>query len=229
MQFRELKKLNDLGDIRHMIPCLVTAPADGLHPSQPLYNKFCEADSIVNTLPDKNRGIVTYVRLNGIDMVGMASEMSEEDMQNAYIYYNEAVYQINDAITRQTGKLTKHLKIVNVHGMTMRKCSSSSAYVKKDVSANKALEDFYPQLTGSVLITNSPVWLSKIWNLFRPFFPKRFVEKVDLLPPNAKMKPKDSERFFRYVSDKNLPERYGGRNSEWPPASAKSRFEKGEI
>ena len=92
--------------------------------------------------------------------------------------------------------------------------SFNGEYVKRDAAANKQLEDFYPQMLGTVLYVNMPSWANAIWRIFKPFFPKQFIEKLAIVEPLKR--PKDIKHFLKYVTKDNLMERYGGSDSNWP-------------
>jgi len=223
MEFREKKKLNELGDIRHRVPRKDDDSTSNIFQCHKKFYKYCETkDTAMNTLPDKNRGIVQYCLLDKVDIIKISHEMSEEEIQDVYVYLNEAIHQIQDDVTRRTGRLTKKLQILDIKDFHFRNLSMT--FVKNDALANKAIEEYYPQLLGKVLIVNSPVWVSRTWNLIRPLFPRRYAEKVSILPPLTKMKSKDMKYFTRYISEQNLPERYGGKNKEWPPVCAGKSF-----
>jgi hypothetical protein len=99
---------------------------------------------------------------------------------------------------------------------------------KREGAISNALEDYYPQFLGCMLIANSPSLMSKIWFAMRPFFPKRLIEKVDFLPPLSKLK-KSKETYLKpitkYVAVEHIPERFGGMNKEWPLPCAGFQFQ----
>ena len=49
----------------------------------------------------------------------------------------------------------------------------------------------------------------------RPLFPRRFVEKVDLISPMTNEE--EARRLLRRIAAADLPTRFGGEASEWPP------------
>mmetsp|Transcript_10030 Transcript_10030/g.11130 ORF Transcript_10030/g.11130 Transcript_10030/m.11130 type:complete len:307 (-) Transcript_10030:217-1137(-) len=212
MHYREEMKLNELGDIRHRTGS-ITGPTSIQFPMVVKYQSFCKNPSdIINTLPNKDRGIVTYLNIGGVNTKKLAKEMSVEDIQEAYMYSNECTFQVLDEVTRRTGKLTKWLKILDCDGLYFTDLSMK--YVQKDGAANKASDCFYPQLLGAMLIVNSPSWAQNIWKVIRPFFPVRVVEKINFF--GSDINPEDKKHFLRYISEESLPEKYGGNNKEWP-------------
>jgi hypothetical protein len=232
MIFREEKKLNVVGDLRHKLKHFNGEDNDVTSsdvtstdlPGRKLFNSFCEKDAILHFLPDKNKSIWRIVQLCKINLDKLVTEMSEEDLLEWYLYENEAVYQVVDEITRRTGRLTKSMKIIDMTNMQLLKMNRT--FVKRDAAASKRSEDFYPQLLGTMFIFNSPGWLSGFWTLVRPFFPKRVAEKIVFLPSLSKMKKpkKDFESISRHIPEAHLPEKYGGMNKTWPLLHAGSHF-----
>lgn len=224
--FREEKTLNELGDIRYMLKNHGVAKTDVQSlPGYDLFEKHCQENAAFLTLPDKDRGFVLYCDVGQIDQHGIAEGMTQEEMLEQILHTNEAVFQILDDVTRRTGRLTKQMKMVDMGNVSLKKMNR--AYLKRDGATSKALEDFYPQLLGTLFVANSPSWLSALWSAFRPFFPKRVLEKIDFLPPLSKLKASKGTHLkpvLKYVSEENLPERYGGKNKEWPLPSAGTHF-----
>mmetsp|Transcript_36747 Transcript_36747/g.41894 ORF Transcript_36747/g.41894 Transcript_36747/m.41894 type:complete len:325 (-) Transcript_36747:3-977(-) len=231
IRFRDEKKLNELGDIRHRIRNLGCA-ADGMSKkgSEPLplfklYSSFCAENSTLIMLPDKDRGIIDYVDLGKIDHNLKAKSMSIEEDIDMNMYMKEALLQVSDDVTRRTGRLTKTLQIVDLGNFSFR---DLNLVAKREGAVNKALEDYYPQNLGCMLIANCPSWMSTVWFAIRPFFPKRVIEKMDFLPPLSKLK-KSKETYLKpitkYVAMEHIPERFGGMSKEWPLPCAGFQFQ----
>lgn len=222
IKFRAAKKLNELGDIRHTLPTKDPALAKVMFKETTKMNDCVSDGGYYHTLPDDKRGIVTFMKVDKVNMKSMGSTIAEEDLLNAYIYLNESIYQILDHITRNTGRLTKQLKCIDFEGERLRQISMS--FVRKDAAINKKLEDYYPQMLGMLVIVNAPTWFSKLFKTIRPLFPTRLLEKIDILPSLKAIQSKELEKVYRFISLRNLPERYGGSNSKWPLPHAGSAF-----
>ena len=82
-------------------------------------------------------------------------------------------------------------------------------------SAVHAHGQFYPQLLLAVYPCNPPSWIQAFWRLVRPLMPKRFVEKVDIISPAAY--PSEARRLLRVIAMEDLPKRFGGQSTLWPP------------
>lgn len=226
MKFREENELNDLGDIRHMIPCLAD-PDDVLdrpiaQPLARLHSFSLTEDSMQYYFPDESRGVAMFVIPSKVDMKSVASELSGEDVSNAFLCINEILYQIHDEVTRRTGRLTKLVRVFDFSGLTFKKFSIS--FAKKYAAASHFSENFYPQLLGAIFVVNMPGWFVKFLAMFRPLLPQRVVEKVNIIAQTDKMKPEDLGHYSKFISEENLPERYGGKNGEWPLPSPRGRF-----
>lgn len=214
IQFREENKLNEIGDIRSKIPTLDHDLAKDMFPSVLKLNKHMKPWGYIHFLPDENRSLISYFALNNINMKALSDDLGYDGIKEVYIILNESSYQILDSISRSTGKLTKLLKVVDFENVRLRDFSMS--YLKNDAKVTKALEDYYPQMLGMLVVVNSPSWFRKVWNILKPFFPKRFVEKVKVLQSLENMNEKDLKALFSYVSYENYPKRLGGLNESWP-------------
>jgi hypothetical protein len=233
MIFREEKKLNEIGVLRHKIKNYngedhgndaFSSDVSTDLPGRKLFNTFCEEGAVMFFLPDKNRSFWHITQLSSVDLDRIVTGMSEEELADWYLYNNEATSQVLDDITRRTGRLTQFMRIIDMTDMQLLKMNRK--YVKRDAAITKAYEDFYPQLLGTMFLFNSPGWLSAFWILVKPFFPKRVVEKIVFLPSLSKMKKskKSLEPFLRHISEEHLPKRYGGMNETWPLPSAGCQF-----
>jgi hypothetical protein len=186
-------------------------------PGYELYDKFCSDGTTCYSFPDNDRGIMFYVDLGKVDMNRIVKGMSKEEMTEYLMYVNEAVFQVLDDVTRRTGRLTKQLQVIDLGNISLRKLNL--AYIKRDGACTKALDDYYPELLGGLYVANSPSWWGTTWKVLSPFFPKTFVENLDMLPPLSKIQKSREihlKSMMEYVSLDDLPERFGGLNKEWP-------------
>jgi len=216
MKFRQERKMNELGDIRNKIHDNMDPQSERYFDMNQKFMKFCKTNTaIMFTQPDRDRGLINIVCPKEIDFQGINVNMSRDEVSEAYLMSNEISYQVLDEVTRRTGKLTKLLKIVDITNFPLR--SFNIEALKRDAAASKLMEDFYPQLVGTVVLVNSPSWVNGLWRMFKALFPKRFMEKLALVQPLKR--PKDVKYFLKYVSKENLMKRYGGSNSNWPVSS----------
>lgn len=212
MNFRQERKLNELGDIRHMLISY-----------REKYMAFFKAETaIMYAQPDCDRGLVQIIFPAHYDMEKALKCLNHEETLDLCLMANETIYQILDEVTRRTGKLTKLLRIMDASDFEMT--SFNREYAKRDSAVNKQLEDLYPQLLGTVVVANAASWVNKVWKLFKPLCPKRFTEKIAFVQPLKSAT--DVEYFLKYVSRNNLWERYGGESSDWPVAQPCHLWEK---
>lgn len=186
-----------------------------------IYQCLTEEDTIVYTIPDSNRGIMNIWKFRAIDQHKITKTLDEDDFLKMYILFNEWIFQVNDEVTRRTGRLTKILKVVDFEGSNLL-WDVNPTYIKRDANMNKQLQDFYPQSLGSLLCVNAPGVFNTLWDFFKPFFPKRVVEKVNLVNPQTR--PDDLNYFTKYISEEHLPECYGGKLSSIPSSFGLLRF-----
>jgi len=186
------------------------------------YNSCFGKDCVTVTQPDPDRGIMVYMDAGGIDANRLADTLTRKQQTEYRIIANEATYQVLDDVTRRTGRLTKLTQIMDETNVSILKVNRKS--IQQDAEISKELEDYYPQLLASIYIFNAPRWVHAIWKVLRPLFPKRLVEKVDFMPPNATKKGIVYEPLRKHVSEANLPERYGGTNPNWPLPSVSEQL-----
>eukprot|EP00588_Corethron_pennatum_P012161 CAMPEP_0194279760 /NCGR_PEP_ID=MMETSP0169-20130528/14111_1 /TAXON_ID=218684 /ORGANISM="Corethron pennatum, Strain L29A3" /LENGTH=287 /DNA_ID=CAMNT_0039024223 /DNA_START=28 /DNA_END=891 /DNA_ORIENTATION=- len=217
MNYRKERKINELGDVRHKLSDHTAAePSDRCFE---IGKKFltCFHSNLASmyALPDPDRGIVTIATPALIDQKKCMKVMSFEETVEVYLLGNEIIFQINDEITRRTGKLTKVLRILDMTDFSLK--DFDRQYAQRDGAANKSIEDYYPGLLGTCIIINPPTWLNAVFKVVKYLFPKRFLEKITFVTPAKN--PKDADYFLQYITRDKLWEKYGGNNPEWPPPS----------
>ncbi|GFH50140.1 hypothetical protein CTEN210_06616 [Chaetoceros tenuissimus] len=216
IQFRHTKRLNELGDIRHRAPSLRkdTKIQENQFPSVLAYNAYFASNyTIMHTLPDPNRGVMSYVKVNELNLKGIYETLPLETLQDSYLYCNETIFQIQDEITRRTNRLTKVLKIIDLQDMSLKGLKLN--YMKKDAKASRLSQDYYPQLVGAVYLVNCPNFMQRVWNILKKLFPKRVVEKTNLF--GKVITEKERKKYFeKFVKVDNLPVCFGGSDEHWP-------------
>jgi len=225
IKFRHEKKLNDLGDTRHLIKNYgveldETASAGDFLPFYHRYNAVCGKESIMVTQPDPDRGVLVYMDIGAFDINKLMETMTKEEQKEYRINANEATYQVLDEVTRRTGRLTKLTQIMDETNVSILKMNRKA--IQQDAEISKEIEDYYPQLLASIYIFNAPSWVNTVWKVLKPIFPKRLVEKIDFMPNNA------SEKLYtpilKHISEENLPEKFGGKNPKWPLPSVSEQL-----
>lgn len=176
------------------------------------FEVYCEPDTFQWTLPDPQRGVVTFIRYAGMNQHGLVANVDQEDWLPTFVYITEWAHQWLDRISRTTGRLTKNTRLIDLAGMQVMDFNLKVA--QRDSKVMNSMEDCYPQLLKSLFVVNPPIWADALWTLMRPLMAKRVVEKFDIIHP-AKNE-KDRKRLYQVIEKNLLPVRFGGENEEWP-------------
>lgn len=209
MAFRQTHKLDD-EDFRAFPPA-----GPRTHPRGKVfkdYLQYCNDDALNFCVPDAKRGVIGFLDVPGIHQHELVKHFPEEEWLPAFLYMSEWSHQWLDYVTRTTGRLTKTLRIANTDGIRVKHINSENQ--KRDGKAMGIMEDCYPQLLQGIFVCNSPPWIQIPWRIVRPFLPKRVVAKIDFVSPEKNEK--ERKRFLNYISQENLPVRFGGEKKEWP-------------
>lgn len=164
------------------------------------------------TVPDQKRAVIGFLRLGGIDAHALVEHVDPAGWLPTFCYVAEWTYQWLDYVTRTTGRLTKSVRLIDMSNFKLSQLNKES--LRRDGEAMGIMEDCYPQMLQGVFICDAPVWLQMPWRLMRPILPTRVVSKFDFISPWKN--DKERERLFAYISEDNLPERFGGKSMKWP-------------
>jgi hypothetical protein len=97
-------------------------------------------DAIVYTIPDKNRGVVGFLKYgkfkNDSDTM---KALSVGDCAAIYIYISEWTFQWLDYVTRTTGRLTKSVRFIDFRGASL--FSVNRQAVKRDAAIMDEVRD----------------------------------------------------------------------------------------
>lgn len=177
------------------------------------YDTCCGPDALIHLWPDPDRSIITIIKMAGLDMNALAHTLTNAEQACVAQYYIEWASQLCDFVTRRTGRLTKSIRLVEARGMALT--AINKEYLKRDAAIAAETEDFYPQLLASIYICHSPGWLQIVWRVLRPLFPKRFVEKMDMIQPATNKG--EVRRLRRHLDPAHLPTSFGGQCEASPP------------
>jgi len=211
LKFRKEHELDE-EDIRPYMP-----NRDNEHPRAGAlkeYLKYSEDNGVTCFIPDEKRGPVSFVKYTSVDQHKLAAQFPEEMWLSTFLYLNEWCHQWLDYVTRTTGRLTKNVRIIDLDGMTLQ--SVSRDHTKQYGKVMAIMEECYPQLLHGIYICKPPTWIHIPWRIARPFLPKRVIEKIDFVNPHRN--DREKKTLLRFLSDENLPARFGGKNDRWPVA-----------
>ena len=213
MEYRSAKGLDDPDvDITAVFP----NERDGI---EKLYRSGVERDAYLTCHPDPDREPILYLRLAGMDQHRMVKAMTPEENMDGFMFMSEWNYKVCDAVTRRTGRLTKSVRCVDMAGFRFSMLNKEKR--RRDAAMSQAFEDYYPQLLAQVFILNPPGFVQGLWRVSKPFFPKRFTDKVGFASPATS--PSDVRLLMRFVRLEDLPARFGGTCTIWPPPPRGSR------
>lgn len=225
MTFRQEKRLNEMGDIRHRIADHRDHESNHNFDIVKKYFRFCnDSTAVMHAQPDNDRGVVQIIFPGQVDMHQLVENMSSEEVAEAIMMINEVMYQILDDVTKRTGKLTKTMKILDCSDFGLR--SFNREFFKRDSAAYKQMENFYPQLLGAMIVVNIGTWFTLLWKALKHLLPKGVVAKINFVQCTPGKNSNDAKYFLEYISKDNLWERYGGNCKDWPVTPPTHLWEK---
>lgn len=171
-----------------------------------------EDDAMVFTRPHPQRSVICFLKIASMDQHKVVEKLTDDYWLAIFMYCTEWSFQWLDYVTRTTGRLTKSVRFIDMEGISMsgfnRECS------KRDGRAMGLMEDCYPQLLESLFACNAPTILDAIWKLAKVLLPQRVVTKFSFMRPKERVH--DRERLFKHISEEDLPDFYGGKNTVNP-------------
>lgn len=217
MKYREEYNINAFGDMRRKF----------FHPQQDhdldvVVKKYlyCNPEWVFTLyLPDEDKSLIQVIDVAKANMKKMAATLTKEDILHVYRQNTECLFQILDDITRRTGRLTKLCRILKL-GDEFSVRSLSPTYSKLESIASKRMQDYYPQLLGSVLVIDAPSTVGAVWRVMKHLFPRSVVEKLDFIYPTKREK--DMKPLMKYASKEHLPNFLGGKREVWPPTEQRT-------
>eukprot|EP00545_Synedropsis_sp_CCMP1620_P014207 CAMPEP_0119013202 /NCGR_PEP_ID=MMETSP1176-20130426/8128_1 /TAXON_ID=265551 /ORGANISM="Synedropsis recta cf, Strain CCMP1620" /LENGTH=314 /DNA_ID=CAMNT_0006966265 /DNA_START=39 /DNA_END=983 /DNA_ORIENTATION=+ len=166
-------------------------------------------DALIFCHPDQDRGVVMFLKLKGIDQNKVAQIQDDEW---PFWYFMEWMFQVLDATTRRTGRLTKGIRFVDLGAFSLRQ--NNRECINRNAKNARECQDHYPQMLASVYVIHVIAIFQGAYRLIKPLLPKRFVEKLNIINP-VKNK-KEKALLLKHISEENLPIRFGGLFEEWP-------------
>jgi hypothetical protein len=206
LQFRKDYNLDELDIRRH------PATMELNHTAMRKFLSCCKKGAMSFTVPDTRRGVVTYFHYASINQHKLVEVLPLQERVLAMVYATEWSFQWLDYISRTTGRFTKEIRLIDMHGFQLSDANLEN--IITDGKAMRIMGDVYPQMLESIYMTRSPKWMQIPWRLVHPFLPKRVVSKLDFISPERHEE--ERKRLHRFVTEENLPVRFGGKNLQWP-------------
>ena len=175
------------------------------------YCGFSEKYAVFHGQLHPDRGTVGLVKYADMRPGERIAGMSLEEEMDIYVINTEWRFQVNDEVTRRTGRLTKGVICLSFGGIGLQHLNLEAA--RRDSAGNKMILNVYPELDGGTFITKVPTIFQHILSVVRPFYPKRLMEKLDFV-----VNEKDANRVIpRFAALDTVPECFRGTYPSWPP------------
>jgi CRAL/TRIO domain len=192
----------------------ITKGASDLPPPFARYMEYCTEDCLQWTLPDPQRGVISFLNFGGMDQHALVKNVEEKDWLPSFLHLSEWTFQWLDYVTRVTGRLTKSIRLIDAAQVKLsgisRECN------RRDGDAMGVMEDIYPQMLQTLFVCHASPWIQVPWRVLRPLLPKRVVEKIDFIYPDKKEN--ERKRLLEYLDEDHIPVRFGGKYEPWPVA-----------
>ena len=218
MEFRKKYKLDD-ADVRRSLWPEWDGPDGQIHPKEfRRFLSYVEKYGVMHTQLHPDRGLVSFIRLASMDNETKLAETTEEEELMATILYSEWRFQVLDEVTRRTGRLTKHAMFIDLGGVGLKHMNRKNS--ERDSKFSKITENVYPQANGGFFLLNLSKVITVFLRLVRPLYPKRFMEKMDVIITES-----DVNRIYpRFAEVSTIPERFRGTHPSWPPPETGIKF-----
>lgn len=185
----------------------------------PGYATVQEAAPFAVYHPDPSRGPYVCVRH------ALANYHILHERPGAYEEFRQHITHLNewlagwcDAITRQTGLITKACRLEDFQGFTIKQMSWK--VLNRVTSDAKKTPDLYPQQLGSLCAFHTPPIATGLWATIRPLMPPRAAQKFGIFDVSNKA---SAHRLEEWIALEHLPSWLGGSASTpWPPPDATS-------
>lgn len=182
------------------------------------WSNFAEKYTFVHCQLHPDRGLVTFCKMAGNKPAEKMAGFTEEEEKQVMILWSEWRFQVIDEVTRRTGRLTKHAMFMDFGGMGIKHLNRKAS--EREAKLNRMTQNVYPQCNGGFFLLNIPSFMQLFFRLVRPLYPKRLMEKMDLIATES-----DVNRIYpRFAELHTVPECFRGTDPSWPPPQTGSKF-----
>ena len=170
------------------------------------HSVYCPPGAMEFIHPDPARGPVLLCTFARCDFHAAAAKLGRDEYAACMRATNEWFFLQCDRVSRETGRLTRSLRVVQLKGIAVR--SLNRTWLNMDAAVARDLENCYPQLVGLVVCLDPPSWALAMWRAVKVLFPARLIEKILIIPRSARAELE--RKLQRFVALEDLPELYGG-------------------
>eukprot|EP00732_Lithocolla_globosa_P004073 Lithocolla_globosa_v1_NODE_3541_length_1644_cov_1.844556.p1 type:complete len:413 gc:universal NODE_3541_length_1644_cov_1.844556:1347-109(-) len=119
------------------------------------------------------------------------------------IYQLEAKAILVDQMSRKQGRMVKNFVLRDLEGLGTQHLNRDFISFLKDIIGES--QNHFPEMMGTNIIINSPVIFSSLWNLMKPWFNQRTLDKIQIFGWTNYQ-----EELFKHIEISQLPTIYGG-------------------
>ena len=167
----------------------------------------------------RDGGLVSVIFAANVDMREIMAATTYEELSWLMLIERERVFYRNDAATRATGRLIKHIVINDLRGANFW-VSTERSFFRAIGHSSQQSEIYYPQLLGRFCLLSPPKWLSIAMSIALLFASKKTAAKVAVCrahsnerQPGAMSKCPFASRF---INPESLPRALGGTAGDGP-------------
>jgi len=156
------------------------------------------------------------VRAGRANMKGIFNELTQDQLVENQLMFNEAIFHQCDLKTRETGLLCKQIAIIDIEGFSLFRFDPKFGKMMGKASTLSAV--FYPQLLGKTIIMNMPLTFRVIFKAMRVFMPASTLEKQAMCPANTLKKSASECPFLKKFANgpEIMPPFLGGTRAMLP-------------
>lgn len=153
---------------------------------------------------DKTGNPVFYSLLSSINEKGLFEAVSYEELLEHDVYrYEQIVNVFLPACSKKANRYVSYIiSILDLKGAVSRLMSSKIMSHLKETMA--CAQDNYPEIMGSIYLTNTGFMFKMLWNLVKVFLDKKTKDKIIVLGSDYKAK------LLEIIDKDDLPKELGG-------------------
>ncbi|MES1909549.1 MAG: hypothetical protein MHM6MM_002267 [Cercozoa sp. M6MM] len=136
------------------------------------------------------------------DLVGMLQDVPIEHFMQYHIYHMAFKGTLVQELSRETGRMVKLVKIMDLSGWSMKHVSKAAIDYLRHVL--HTTQTAYPEMLHKCIIINAPMFFNVVWKLVAPMLNSRTQSRITVCGSNYQ------EALHALVDPAQLPEYLGG-------------------